>query len=98
MGVSEVAPRGEEEFCVLIVSPSRDELGKVVSSIWPMAHEGAEYNRFGGDARKDIKGVSRDDIREVRDYGNAVPGIGSFIGGGVNGQSGVRKSRGRVRM
>jgi hypothetical protein len=48
--------------------------------------------------RKDIKGVSGDDIGEVRDYGNAVPGIRGFIGRRVNGQGGMRKGRGRVRM
>jgi hypothetical protein len=73
------------------------ELGKAMSSVWPTAHKGAEGDRFRGNAMKDIKGVSRNDIGEVRDYGNAVPGIGSFIGRGVNGWSAMRKSRGRVR-
>ena len=45
-----------------------------------------------------IKGVSGNNVREVRDHGNAVPGIGSLIGRGVNGWGRVRKSRGRVRM
>ena len=42
--------------------------------------------------------MSRDDVREVRDYGNAVPGIRGLVGRGANGQGGIRKSRGRVRM
>jgi hypothetical protein len=42
--------------------------------------------------------MSGNDIREVRDYGNAVPGIGSLVGRSVDGQGRVRKSRGRVRM
>ena len=28
---------------------------------------------------KDIKGMGRDDVREVRDYSNAVPGIRSLV-------------------
>jgi hypothetical protein len=97
VGVSEVAARGEEELCVVSVSASRTELSKVVGSIWPTAHEGAKGDGFGGNARKDIKGMGGDDVRKIRDYGNAVPGIGSLIGRGVDGQGRVRKSRGRVR-
>jgi len=95
--VSEVAPRGEEEFCVVSVNASGTELSKAMGSIWPTAHEGAKGNGFGGNTRKDIKGVSGDDVREVRDHGNAVPGVGSLISRGVNGWGRVRKSRGRVR-
>jgi len=68
-----------------------------MSSIWPTAHKGAEGDGFGGNTRKDIKGMSRDNVREVRDYSNAVPGVGSLVGGCVNGWGRVRKSRGRVR-
>jgi hypothetical protein len=97
MGVSEVASRGEEELCVVSVSALRTELGIVMGSIWPAAHEGAKGNGFGGNAGEDVKGVSGNNVREVRDHGNAVPGIRNLIGRGVNGWSGVRKSRGRVR-
>jgi len=48
--------------------------------------------------REDIKRVSGNSIREVRDDSNAVPCIGSLVGGCINGQRGVRKSRGRFRM
>jgi len=47
---------------------------------------------------KNIKGMSRDDIREVRDHSDAVPGIRSIVGGCVNGWGGMRKSGGRFRM
>jgi hypothetical protein len=97
MGMSEMAPRGEEELCVISVSASRMELSKAVGSIWPTAHEGAKGNGFRGNTGEDIKEVSGDNVREVRDYGNAVPGIGSLIDRGVNGRGRVRKSRGRVR-
>ena len=95
--MSEVAPRGEEEFCVVPVSASGMELSKAMGNIWPTAHEGAKGNGFGGNVGEDIKGVSGDNVREVRDHGNAVPGIGSLVGRGVNGRGRVRKSRGRVR-
>jgi hypothetical protein len=41
--------------------------------------------------------MSRDDVREVRDYSNAVPGVRSLVGRGVDGRGRMRKSRGRVR-
>jgi hypothetical protein len=98
MGMSKVAPRGEEELCVVSVSASRTELGKAMGGIWPTAHEGANGNRFGGKVGEDIKGVSGNNVRKVRDHGNAISGIGSLVGRGVNGWGRVRKSRGRVRM
>jgi hypothetical protein len=97
MGVSKVASRGEKELCVVSVSASRTELSKAMSSVWPTAHKGANSNGFGGNAGEDIKGMSGNNVRKVRDYGNAVPGIGSLVGGGVNRWGRVRKSRGRVR-
>ena len=97
VGVSEVATRGEEELGVVSVSASRTELSKAVGSVWPGAHKGAKGNRFRGNAGKNIKGVSRNNVREVRDHGNAVPGIGSLVGGCIDGWGRVRKSRGRVR-
>jgi len=60
-------------------------------------HKGVDGDRFRDNARKDIKGVSGNNIGEVRDYGNAVPGIGGLIGWGVNGRGSMRKSRGRFR-
>jgi hypothetical protein len=97
MGVSEVAPRGKKEFRIVSISTSRMELGEAMSSIGVTAHEGAKGNRFRGNAGEDIKGMSRDNVREVRDYGNAVPGIRSLMRGSVNGWSGMKKGRGRVR-
>jgi hypothetical protein len=95
--VSKVPSRGKPELCRVSVSVSRTELGKTMSSVWPATHKGVDSNGFRGNTGEDIKGVGRDDIREVRDYGNAVPGIGSLVRRGVIGQSGVRKSRGRIR-
>ena len=97
MGMSEMPVRGKEELCIVSVSSSGNELGKAMGGIRPTTHEGANSNRFGGNAREDIKGMSRNNVREVRDHGNAVPGIGSFVRRGVIGWGRKRKSRGRVR-
>ena len=97
MGVSKMPSRGKKEFCIVTVSSSGGELGKAMSSVWPTVHEGAKCNRFRGNTGEDIKGVSGNNVWEVRDHGNAVPGIGGFVGGCINGRGRVRKSRGRVR-
>ena len=96
MGVSKMALRGKPKLCRVSVSAVRVELSKAVGSVWPGAHKGVKGKGFRGNAGKDIEQVSGNYVREVRDYGNAVPGIGS-LGRCVNGQGGMRKSRGRVR-
>jgi len=96
MGMSKVTSRSKPELYGVSVSVSRVELSKVVSSIQPGAHKGVKGNGFGGNAGKNIKGVSGDNVREVRDYGNAVPGIGSLVGRSINRWGSMRKSRGRV--
>jgi hypothetical protein len=95
--VSKVTPRGKPQLCGVSVSASRAELSKAVGSVWPSAHKGANSNGFGGNAGKNIKGMSGDDVREVRDHSNAVPGVRSLVTRGVNRWGRMRKSRGRVR-
>jgi len=95
--MSEMASRSDPQFCGVSVSALRAELSKAVSSVWPGVHKRAKGNGFRGNTGKDIKGMSGDDVRKVRDYGNAVPGIGGFIGRSISRQGGMRKSRGRVR-
>jgi hypothetical protein len=73
------------------------ELSEAVSSIRLGAHERVKGNGFRSNAGKDIKRVSRDSVREVRDHSNAVPGIRGLIGRCISRRSGVLKSRGRVR-
>jgi hypothetical protein len=97
MSVSKVAPRGKPKLCGISVSTTRAKLGEAMGSVRPVAHKGLKGNGFRGNTREDVKRMSGDNIREVRDYGNAVPGIGSLIRGCVNGRGRVRKSRGRVR-
>jgi len=89
--------RGRPELCGVSISASGMEVGKAMSSIWPTAHKGAKGNGFRGNTRKDIKGMSSDDVGEVRDYANAVPGIRSLVGWCVNRWGGMRKSGGRIR-
>ena len=67
-----------------------------MSSVWPAAHKGAKGNRFGGNAREDIKGMSGNNVREVRDHGNAVPSIRSIVERCISRWGGMRKSRGRI--
>jgi hypothetical protein len=92
-----VTLQSKPELCEVPVSTSGAELSKAVSSVRPGAHKGAKCNGFGGNMRKDIKRVSGDNVGEVRDYSNAVPGIRSLVGRCVSRWSSVRKSRGRVR-
>jgi hypothetical protein len=98
MSVSKMTARDNPELSRVTISASRMEFSEVVSSIGPRVHERAKGNGFGGNMRKDVKGMGGDDIREVRDYGNAVPGMGSLVCRSVSGQGSMRKSRGRVRM
>jgi len=77
--MSEVALRGKPKLREVPISAAGVELGKAVSSIRPAAHKGAKGNVIGSNTGKDIKGMSRNNFREVGDYGNAVPGIGSLI-------------------
>ena len=97
MGVSKVTSRSKPELGEVSISTSRAELSEAVSSIRPRVHKGVKGNGFGGNMRKDVKGMSRDDVGEVRDYSNAIPSIRSFVGRCVSGRGGMRKSRGRVR-
>jgi hypothetical protein len=97
MSVSKVAPRGKPKLCGISVSTTRAKLGEAIDSVRPAAHKGSKGNGFRGNAGEDVKRMSRDNVREVRDYGNAVSSIGSLVCGCVNGQGRVRKSRGRVR-
>jgi hypothetical protein len=95
--MSKVASRGKPKLCGISVSTLRAELSKAVSSVWPGVHKRAKGNRFRGNAGENVKRVSRNNVREVRDYCNAVPGIRSLVQGCVSRRGGMRKSRGRVR-
>jgi len=95
--MSKMPSRSEPELCEISIGAARAEFSEAMSSIWLRAYKRVKGNRFRGDAGKDIEGMGGDDVREVRDHGNAVPGIGSLVRRCVNGWGRVRKSRGRVR-
>jgi hypothetical protein len=48
--------------------------------------------------REIVERMGRNSVRELRDNGEAILGIGGFIEGHVSSQGSVRKSGGRVRM
>ena len=80
-----MALRGKPKLCGVSISASRVELSKAVGSVQLGAHKGAESDRFGGNVKEDIKGMSGDNVRKVRDHSNAVPGIRSLVRRCVNG-------------
>jgi hypothetical protein len=79
MSVSEITTRGDLELSRVAISALGNELSEAVGSIGPGVHKRAKGNGFGGNAGENVKRVSRNDIREVRDYSNAVPGIRSLV-------------------
>jgi hypothetical protein len=95
--MSKVASRSEPKLCGISVSTSRAELSKTMGSIQPRAHKRAKGNGFGGNAEENVKRVSRNNVREVRDYSNAVPSIRSIVREHVGRGSSMRKSRGGLR-
>jgi hypothetical protein len=97
VAVSKMALGSKPELCGVSISSSRVKLSKVMRGIGPRMHKGTHSYGFGGDAGKNIKGMGRDNVREVRDYSNAVPGIGSIVERRVSGRGSMRKSRGRLR-
>ena len=97
VSVSKMPSRGKPKLCGVSISASGVEVGKAMSSVGPTAHKGVKGNWFRGNARKDIQRMSRDDVWEVGDYSNAVPGVRSLVSRGVNRWGRVRKSRGGIR-
>jgi hypothetical protein len=79
MSMSEMTLRGNPELGRVIISMLEMELSEAVSSIQPRAHKRVKGNGFRGNMGENIKRVSRNGIREVRDDSNAVPSIRSFI-------------------
>ena len=77
--MSIMAPWGNPELGGIPVSMSGMELSKAMSGIGPRAHEGAKGKRFGGNTGKNVQRMSGNNIGEVRNNSNAVPGIRSLI-------------------
>jgi hypothetical protein len=77
--VSEMTLRGNPELSRVAVSTAGMELSKVVSSIGPQVHKGAKGKGFRGNIGKNVQRMSGNNVREVRDHSNAVPGIRNLI-------------------
>jgi uncharacterized membrane protein YraQ (UPF0718 family) len=76
----------------------RAKVSEAISRVRPEAQEQLEAEGFRSEMREKVKRVSRNSVREVRDNGEAVLSIGSFIRGCINRWGDERKSRDRVRM
>jgi hypothetical protein len=96
MSVSEMRVRRKLKLGVIAVSAKGAELGKTMRGIRWGTQQGSKTERFWFDTGEDIKGVSGDDVREARDYSNAVPGV-RRVKEGIGIRRRGRKSRGRFR-
>jgi len=56
----------EAKGCVVSIDTVGAKGGKVICSIRPRLHKAGKAKRFRGKMRKVIKGIGRNDIREVR--------------------------------
>ena len=74
-----MAARGNPELSRVTVSASGMELSEAVGSIGPRMHERSKGNGLRGNIGKNVKRVSGNGIREVRDDSNAVLSIRSLI-------------------
>jgi hypothetical protein len=79
MGVSKMTAWSNPKLSRVAISVSGVKLSETVSSVGPGAHERVKGNGFRRNTWKDIKGMGWDDVREVRDYSNAVPHIRSLV-------------------
>ena len=77
--MSEVALKSEPELCGVSISTSGAKLSKAMRAVGPGTHKGMHSYRFRSNTGKDIEGMGRNDVREVRDHSNAVPGIRGLI-------------------
>jgi hypothetical protein len=96
VSISLVRARCRPKLHKTTISMQGTELG--MRSIRPETQEGFKGKGFRSNMGKDVKGMSGDNVREGRDYSDAVSGIRYFKEGSVIGGEGRRrKSRGRVR-
>jgi hypothetical protein len=70
---------------------------KAICTVGPRSHKASKAEGFRGEARKDIKWVGRNDIRELRHKSGGRWGRILSLRGGI-GMRRRRKGKGRVRM
>jgi hypothetical protein len=97
MSVSEMGARREPKLIGIVIGAVGMEVHEAVGSKRGSSQERAKGEGFRLNARENVKRMGRDDVRERRDYCDAVPGIGGFKEGLGIGRGGGRKSRGRFR-
>jgi hypothetical protein len=77
--MSEVSLRSDPQCHRISVSISRMEFSKAMRGVGLRVHKGAHSHRFRSNLGENIKGMGRNDVREVRDHSNAVSGIRSIV-------------------
>jgi hypothetical protein len=97
MSMSKVTLWGNLELGGICIGMSGMELSKAMGGIGPRLHKGVKGKGFRGNVGKNVQRMSGNNVREVRDDSNAVPGIRSLVQRCISGWSSVRKSRGRIR-
>jgi hypothetical protein len=72
--------------------------GKAMRIVGPRSHKATKEKGFRGNVQKDIKGVSRNNVGELRYNSWGRWGCIPSLRGGISAGRRRRKSRGRVRM
>ena len=98
VSMSKVRARHEPKLGIIVISVKGVKLSKAMGSIGRGTQQGSKTERFWFNMGKDIKRMSRNNVREARDYSNAVPSIRSLEEGIGIRRGGRRKSRGGFRM
>jgi hypothetical protein len=85
------------ELPIISIYTVQAEGSEAVCIIGPRSHKATKVKGFGGKAWEDIKWVSGNNIRELRDNGRGrwrhIPGLVGRVSVGRT----IRKSRGRFR-
>jgi hypothetical protein len=97
VGMSKVRASCEPKLYIVIIYAVGAKLGKAVGNIRGRAHQGADGERFRLKAEEVIKEMGRNNVGELGDHSNAVPGVNRVKEGIRIGQERGRKSRGRFR-
>jgi hypothetical protein len=85
IGIGLVRARYRLELYKITISMKGMELSKAMRSVWPRMYKRVKRERLGGNTGEDIKRVSRNNVREARDYSDAVLGIGGLKEGSIIG-------------
>ena len=70
--------RCKAKLGIIAVNAKGSELGKAVRGIGRGAKQETKTEGFWFNTGEDVKGMGGDNVREARDYGNAVPSVRSL--------------------